>query len=187
MRKHNLIYAIGSSVLILAVPLLVTSLSENASSQQAISPISVRGGGQTIVIGGDGGMVQGAPGLPTPVVTILSFQATKDEEKVQGFFECLALMPRKAESFKPVSGTFSVNVMYVTGTVTGLEIDGDIATLSGKATITGVGAGTDVDFTFVVQQGGPGSFMTLTTEDPETGKPLVFKEQLIEGEVKIAA
>ncbi len=58
--------------------------------------------------------------------------------------------------------------------------------MKGEVTITGIGAGSNLDFTFVVEEGGPGSFMTLTTENPLPEKvPLVFKEQLIDGEVVI--
>ncbi len=101
--------------------MVLFGLSQTVSSQIVIDPITVKGGGQTMIVGGDGGMIQGDINLPTPVITMISFQATKDGEDVNGFFECLALMPRKAESFKPLSGTFSVNVMYVTGTIMELE------------------------------------------------------------------
>ena len=172
-------------ILILSILLVLTGLSHTVSSQEAINPVTVRGGGQTIIVGGDGGMMQGNSSLPTPVLTVLSFQASKNGDEVEGFFECLALMPRKAESFKPLSGTFSINVMYVTGTITDLEVDGKMATMGGKATITGIGAGSDLDFKFEVHEGGPGVFMTLTTENPDPDKEqLIFKEQLIDGEVK---
>ncbi len=184
MKKSYILYGTIASLLTMSLVLTPMTL-QTVNSQESMDLITVLGGGRTIIVGGDGGMIQGDPSLPTPIMTILSFQATKDDDQVKGFFECLALMPRKAESFKPLSGTFSINAMYVTGTVTDLEIDGDMATISGKATITGVGAGRDLDFTFVVQEGGPGSFMHLTTQNPEHGKePLVFRELLIEGEVK---
>jgi hypothetical protein len=73
--------------------------------------------------------------------------------------------------------------MYVTGQITGLQIQRDTATLQGTATITGLGVGTDVPFTFVVRKGGPGSTATLTTQ----GSPhLVFKEILLEGAFEIS-
>jgi hypothetical protein len=72
--------------------------------------------------------------------------------------------------------------MYVTGQVTGAAVSGDTATLSGTATITGLGVGTNVPFQIVVRQGGPGTTAVLTTE----GTPrLVFNEVLLEGSVEV--
>jgi len=73
------------------------------------------------------------------------------------------------------SGQFTVNAMYVTGQVTAVEVAGDTATLKGMATITGLGAGTNVPFTFVVRKGGPGSTSVLTASG------LTFQEILLEG------
>ena len=47
------------------------------------------------------------------------------------------------------SAQFTVNVMYVTGQITG-TVTRDTATLTGTAEITGLGAGSNVPFTFVV-------------------------------------
>jgi hypothetical protein len=54
---------------------------------------------------------------------------------VSGDFECLALVPAVATGNG--SGQFTVNAMYVTGPVTSVEVEGEMATLKGIATITG--------------------------------------------------
>jgi hypothetical protein len=71
--------------------------------------------------------------------------------------------------------------MYVTGQITG-TVTRDTATLTGTAEITGLGAGSNVPFTFVVHAGGPGSAAVLTTEG---SSPLVFNEILLEGSFDI--
>jgi len=65
--------------------------------------------------------------------------------------------------------------MYVTGRITGAVVNGDTATLTGTATVTGLGAGTSLPFTFVVRSGGPGATATLEISG------LTFKEILLEG------
>ena len=50
----------------------------------------------------------------------------------------------------------------VTGEITSVEIRGDIATLKGLATVTGLGAGSDLPFTAVAERGGPGARFVLT-------------------------
>ncbi|MDH4071456.1 MAG: hypothetical protein OEV30_13655, partial [Ignavibacteria bacterium] len=58
--------------------------------------------------------------------------------------------------------------------------------LTGKCLITGVGAGSDLEFTFDFHGLGEGAYMVLTTENPEPGKdPMVFREQMIEGDIRI--
>jgi hypothetical protein len=171
-----------SAIAILTLGILASSIG----IAQPAREISIVGGGNTLLCGGDGGMMQKDASLPTPVLTFLSFQATKHGAQTSGQFECLALGPTNPKSFEPSSGDFTTNVMYVTGTVNELEIDGSKATLRGKALITGVGAGKDLQFTFRTEEGGPGAHMILTTENPEHGKdPLVFREQMIEGSVRI--
>jgi hypothetical protein len=44
------------------------------------------------------------------------------------------------------SGDFSVNAMYVTGTITSVQVDGNTATLRGIANVTGLGAGSNLPF-----------------------------------------
>ena len=175
MRKGNSVFgrpalwavaalaAIGSSLVIVA--------SSNADSDER--GVLVRGGGTTIVEGG-------APGF-IPVLTKIAFRARRHGSVVTGSFECLALAP--ASPAGPQSGEFNVNAMYVTGQVTGLAVRGKTATLTGIATITGLGAGSDVAFEFVVEDGGPGARAVLTT----AGAPsLVFNELLVEGDFAVA-
>jgi hypothetical protein len=72
--------------------------------------------------------------------------------------------------------------MYVTGQITGATVSGDAATLTGTATITGLGVGTNVPYQIVVRRGGPGATAVLTTE----GSPrLVFNEVLLEGSFEV--
>lgn len=134
--------------------------------------VLARGGGKTIIEGGSAGLI--------PVLTTVAFHAERGDGALTGDFECLALAPQAATG--PSSGQFTVNAMYVTGNIRSAAVDGDTATLAGTATITGIGAGTNVPFTFVVREGGPGATAVLTTE----GSPrLVFKEILLEGSFQV--
>ncbi len=72
--------------------------------------------------------------------------------------------------------------MYVTGQITSAQVEGDTATLKGTATITGLGAGSNVPFTFVVRRGGPGATAVLTTEG---SLHLTFNEILLEGAFQV--
>ena len=125
------------------------------------------GGGRTIIEGG------GPAGQP--VTTVLAFHANGQG----GDFECLALVPPAATSFAAESGDFEVNAMYVTGKVTSILVNDGTAVLKGTATITGIGAGKDVPFTFVVHAGGPGTTATLDVPG------FTFHEILLEGQVKV--
>lgn len=127
----------------------------------------VSGGGRTIIEGGGPGLV--------PVTTVLAFRASGQG----GAFECLALMPPVATSFSPESGEFEVNAMYVTGTVTSVTVRDKTAVLHGTATVTGLGAGANLPFTFVAQAGGPGTTATLTVSG------LTFHEILLEGQITV--
>ncbi len=128
---------------------------------------SVRGGATTIVTGGTG-----APSF-VPVKTTLAFNARNGT----GRFECLAVAP-SASAGTPGSGNFDTNVMYVTGQITSVEIQGTTATLKGIATVTGVGAGVDVPFTAVSETGGPGTRFVLEISG------LTFDEILLDGEIR---
>ena len=108
----------------------------------------VQGAGTTIIHGGTG-----SPNF-VPVTTTIAFHAERSSGGVTGEFECLALAPETASG--PGSGQFTVNAMYVVGKVTGASVHEDTATLTGIAEITGLGAGTNVPFTFVVHKGGRG-------------------------------
>jgi hypothetical protein len=126
----------------------------------------VKGGATTTVAGGTG-----APSF-TPVITKLTFHWRDG----QGHFECLALAPSAAAG-KPESGNFDTNVMYVTGAITGVQINGSVAVLMGSATVTGLGAGTNVPFTATAERGGPGTTFVLNISG------LTFDETILEGRI----
>jgi hypothetical protein len=169
-RRSTLWGAAAISIAVLA-SLVPQSVRGSDSSDHVIA----RGGGTTVIEGGTG-----ASGGFVPVITTVAFHAASAGGGVTGSFECLARAPRAATGAG--SADFTTNAMYVTGTITGARVSGDTATLRGTATITGLGAGTAVPFTFVVRKGGPGATAVLTTED-ETR--LVFHEVLIEGSFEI--
>ena len=127
------------------------------------------GGGTTLIHGGTG-----SPGF-TPVVTTVAFHAEHSAGGITGEFDCLALAPGATTG--PGSGQFTVNAMYVAGNVTGASVNGDTATLTGTANITGLGAGTNVPFTFVVHKGGPGAIAVLTVNS----LTFPFNEILVQG------
>jgi hypothetical protein len=126
----------------------------------------IQGGGSTMVTGGTG-----APAF-TPVITKLGFHWRDG----QGHLECLALAPSAAAG-TPGSGNFDTNVMYVTGEITSVEIQGAIATLHGVANITGLGAGLNLPFTAMAERGGPGTRFVLTISG------LTFDEIFLEGHI----
>ena len=137
-----------------------------------------RGAGTTIIEGGTG-----STGGFIPVFTTLAFHAEEDGGTVTGDFECFARVPEGATGTG--SAAFTVNAMYVTGRITGAVITGDAATLTGMATITGLGAGTNVPFSIVVHRGGPGATAVLTTQSPAPTGTLVFHEILLEGSIEV--
>jgi len=165
LRRFNYI------LLFVIIAIASTATSLYAQSGQA-SKILARGGGKTIIEGGTG-----QAGGFVPVVTTIAFHAERQGQVVSGDFECLALVP--AVPTGNGSGQFTVNAMYVTGQVTSVDIAGETATLKGMATITGLGAGTNVPFTFVVHKGGPGSTSVLTASG------LTFHEILLEGAFEV--
>lgn len=126
---------------------------------------SVRGAGTTLLEGGTG------PPSFDPVVTKIGFYWTG----AAGRFECLALAP-SVPAGTPGSGNFDKNIMYVTGPITSVEVEGRTAVLRGSATVTGVGAGANLPFTATVRRGGPGATLVLQVSG------LTFKEILLEGE-----
>jgi len=127
----------------------------------------VSGAGKTIIEGGTGGTA------PEPVTTLVAFNANAHG----GNFECLALAPPQATG--PGSGEFSVNVMYVTGRVTSVEVTKQSGILRGSATVTGIGAGHDQAFTASVTPGGPGATVVLEISG------LTFREILVEGRINL--
>ncbi len=126
----------------------------------------IRGGGTTLVRGGTG------PHSFTPVLTKFGF-SWRDGK---GGFECLAFVP-SAPAGQPGSGNFDTNAMYVTGSVTSAQVQGDKAVLKGTATVTGLGAGANEPFTATATRGGPGATLVLEVSG------LTFNEILLEGEI----
>lgn len=153
----------------------LAALPRSVRGSEPAARAIVRGAGTTIIEGGTG-----SPGGFVPVLTTVAFHASSAADSVIGDFECLARAPRAATGVG--SADFTTNVMYVTGRVTGVRTSGDTATLTGSATITGLGAGTDVPFTFVMRKGGPGATAVLTTEGDTH---LIFNEVLVEGSFEI--
>ena len=154
--------AVGSAALIFS-----HWASVNASDEKTI----IRGGGTTIIHGGTG-----SAGGFIPVLTTIAFHAERIGGAVTGSFECLALAPEAGTGSK--SAQFTENAMYVTGQITGATVRGDTATLTGSSNITGLGAGSNVPFTFVVQRGGPGATSVLTVN---TLPASPFNEILVQG------
>ena len=161
--------------LILAFILSLAILPRSVKGAESPAQGHVRGGGTTIIEGGTG-----SAGGFVPVLTTVAFHAESAGGRITGSFECLARAPRAATG--AASAEFTTNAMYVTGQISGARISHDTATLSGVATITGLGAGTGVPFTFVVRKGGPGATAVLTTEGDIR---LVFNEVLVEGSFEI--
>jgi hypothetical protein len=152
-------------LLILAISVL--SLTSSAPAWGDDGGRAVKGGATTTVAGGTG-----APSF-TPVITKLTFHWRDG----QGHFECLALAPTSAAAGKPGSGNFDTNVMYVTGAITAVQINGSVAVLMGSATVTGLGAGTNVPFTATAERGGPGTTFVLNISG------YTFNETILEGQI----
>ena len=163
---------VGLLVFIIGIGLAVVFPLRLASANEANDATVARGGGTTIIHGGTG-----PTGGFVPVLTTIAFHVEKSGDSVTGSFECLALAPEAATGSK--SAQFTVNAMYVTGQITGATVHGDIATLTGTATVTGLGAGLDLPFTFVVQRGGPGATSVLKVNG------LTFHEILVEGSFQV--
>ena len=162
----------GGWLVIIAVLLVLALFGLAISGRTAGAPAQaanhdVSGAGKSIIEGGTGGAA------PLPVTTLLAFHANAQG----GDFECLALAPAGPKG--PGSGEFTVNVMYVTGTVNSMEVAGNSATLQGTATVTGLGAGHNLPFTAQVTAGGPGTTVVLTVSG------MTFHETLIEGAIHV--
>jgi hypothetical protein len=166
--------AFGGATTILVCILLSAILPRSVRGSDSSGRV-IRGGGTTIIEGGTG-----SGGGFVPVITTVAFHATSVGDRVTGDFECLARAPLSATGAG--SAEFTTNAMYVTGQITGAKVSGDTATLSGSATITGLGSGSEVPFTFLVRKGGPGATAVLTTGGDT---PLVFHEVLVEGAFEV--
>jgi hypothetical protein len=151
---------------ILTVALTILSLTTSVLASGEDGARTVKGGATTTVAGGTG-----APSF-VPVITKLTFHWRDG----QGHFECLALAPGAAAG-KPGSGNFDTNVMYVTGAITAVEINGSTAVLTGSATVTGLGAGVNLPFTATAERGGPGTTFVLAISG------LTFHETILEGQI----
>jgi hypothetical protein len=145
------------------------------TSTTSQTAVIARGAGTSVLEGGTG-----APDY-SPVITNVAFHAELRDGAVTGDFECLALAPRKSAG--PISGQFTDNVMYVTGTVETATVQGDKVILTGNSDCTGIGAGTDVPFTAELQKGGPGATVVLRAGNP----PQTFREILTTGNFEIPA
>lgn len=155
--------------LVLVMTLLASTVLAKGDNEQGQT---VRGGGTSLVSGGTG-----APSF-VPVLTKFAFNSRNGS----GRFECLALAPSAARG-SAGSGNFDTNVMYVTGTITSAEVNGQIGVLKGSATVTGVGSDPSnpqklFPFTVTVTPGGPGATLVLVVSG------LTFNEIVLEGEIK---
>jgi hypothetical protein len=157
---------------LLGLGLVITSFAPSVLAHDAKGNVIARGAGTTIIEGGTG-----STGGFIPVFTTLAFHAEEDSGTVTGDFECFARVPESGTGSG--SAAFTVNAMYVTGRITGAVVNGDTATLTGTATITGLGAGSNVPFAIVVHGGGSGTTAVLTTG------ALVFHEILVEGSIEV--
>jgi hypothetical protein len=151
------------------VVICAAAVTQTASATSAMPSAHQRaaGAGTTMIEGGTGGT------SPVPVTTTVAFHATGNG----GDFECLALAPPQPTGAG--SGAFTTNAMYVTGTVSSLEVNGDAAVLRGVATVTGLGAGQHLAFTVTITAGGPGATVVLTVSG------LTFHEILVDGHFSI--
>jgi hypothetical protein len=152
--------------------LLSTRTVAGRDSEDSAGSIA-RGAGTTIIHGGTG-----SPGF-VPVTTTVAFHAERSNGGVTGEFDCLAFAPEATTG--PHSGQLTVNAMYVIGKITGASVHEDIVTLTGVSDITGLGAGTNVPFTFIAHRGGPGAAATLTVNS----LTFPFNEILVQGAFEI--
>jgi hypothetical protein len=167
-------WLVGLLVLTIGIGLVMAFSLRSASGGESHDGIIAEGAGTTIIHGGTG-----APGF-VPVLTTVAFHAQRTGGHVTGSFDCLALAPEDSVGSK--SAQFTVNAMYVIGQVTGVTVSGDTATLTGTSEITGLGAGSNVAFTFVVKKGGPGAPAVLTVN---TLPASPFNEVLVEGSFRL--
>ncbi len=165
---------VGLLVLTVGIGLAMALSPRSASSGESHDRIIAEGAGTTIIHGGTG-----PSGGFVPVLTTVAFHAERTGGHVTGSFDCLALAPEANTGSK--SGQFTVNAMYVVGQITGATVHGDTATLTGTSNITGLGAGSNVGFTFVVQKGGPGATAVLTVDT----LTFPFNEVLVEGSFRV--
>ena len=176
LRKSNLSRPGKVGLLVLASFMLTVLFSarrvSGRDSDNAAGSIA-RGAGTTIIHGGTG-----SPSF-LPVITTVAFHAERSNGGVTGEFDCLAFAPEAPTG--PQSGQLTVNAMYVVGKITGVSVHEDIVTLTGVSNITGLGAGTNVPFTFIAHRGGPGASAILTVNS----LTFPFNEILVQGAFEI--
>lgn len=158
-------------ILALVITLLVGSglywvVSAQAQSRAGAS--SIAGAGTSLIEGGTG-----APSFH-PVETTFAFHWSNG----LGHFECLALTP-SAPPGSAGSGTFDTNAMYVTGSITSVSVKGSTAVFKGTASVTGLGAGSNVPFTATAVAGGPGTTLVLVISG------LTFNEIVLGGQITV--
>jgi hypothetical protein len=164
---------IGLLLLTVGIGLAMVFSPRSASGRESDDRIIAQGAGTTIIHGGTG-----SPGF-IPVITTVAFHVERSNGGATGEFDCLAFAPEATTG--PHSGQLTVNAMYVAGKVTGASLHRDTATLTGVADITGLGAGTNVPFTFVVHRGGPGAAAILTVNS----LTFPFNEILVQGAFEV--
>jgi hypothetical protein len=158
-RKVGIVITVVASTLLALAVLAPVSLAQG--------PAPVRGGGTSMIAGGTG-----APSF-APIVTKFAISWRQG----QGRFECLALTPA-ATAGSAGSGNFDTNIMYVTGKITSADVRSGRAVLTGTATVTGAGAGTNRPFTLTLTKGGPGATLLLVISG------MTFNEIVTEGEIR---
>jgi hypothetical protein len=165
---------VGLLLLAAGVGLAAVFLPRSVSGRESDGATIAKGAGTTIIHGGTG-----SSGGFVPVLTTVAFHAERAGGGVTGSFDCLAYAPEASTDSK--SAQFTINAMYVIGQITGATVKGDTATLTGTASITGLGVGSNVPFTFVVQKGGPGATAVLTVNT----LTFPFNEVLVEGSFRV--
>lgn len=159
-------WIVAASAVLIGLALCWVLPAQSGSSGKTII---ARGAGTTILEGGTG-----SPDF-IPVITQIAFHVEIVDGAAIGNFECMARAPHAATG--PTSGDFDTNVMYVTGTVEGVAIDGDTIRISGGSDCTGIGAGSNVPFSAEIQKGGPGASVVLTAGATQQ----IFRETLLNG------
>jgi hypothetical protein len=164
MKKKVLIFVLVLTLLVGSGLYWVVS----AHAQSAAKAPSVSGAGNS--------MIEGGTGKPSfhPVETTFAFHWSNG----QGDFECLALTPSAAPG-SAGSGTFDTNAMYVTGPITSVSVEGTTAILKGTASVTGLGAGSNVPFEATAVAGGPGTTLVLVISG------LTFNEIVLGGQITV--
>ena len=69
--------------------------------------------------------------------------------------------------------------MYVAGPITSVSVEGATAMFKGTASVTGLGAGSNVPFEATAVAGGPGTTLVLVISG------LTFNEIVLEGQITV--